>query len=37
MIAYEQLPLDTEVKAALEGLEIEHVIQPIYYQDAVRR
>lgn len=25
MIAYEKLPLDNEVKAALEGLEIEYV------------
>ena len=24
MIAYEKLPLDNEVKAALEGLEIEY-------------
>ena len=26
MIAYEKLPLDNEVKAALEGLEIEYAI-----------
>ena len=31
MIAYEKLPLDNEVKAALEGLEIEYVFQPIFY------
>ena len=33
MIAYEKLPLDNEVKAALEGLEIEYVFQPIFYKD----
>ena len=32
MIAYEKLPLDNEVKAALEGLEIEYVFQPIFYK-----
>ena len=36
MIAYEKLPLDNEVKAALEGLEIEYVFQPIFYKDCVR-
>ena len=30
------LPLDNEVKAALEGLEIEYVFQPIFYKDCVR-
>ena len=36
MIAYEKLPLDNEVKAALERLEIEYVFQPIFYKDCVR-
>lgn len=36
MIAYEKLPLDNEVKAALEGLEMEYVFQPIFYKDCVR-
>ena len=35
MIAYEKLPLDNEVKAALERLEIEYVFQPIFYKDCV--